>query len=129
MLKILRLIAAGRCRPAEQPMYGTRNHRRTGPLHQSCVSYLGGLQRSRGGSFYALSRGDKAWTLLNSMTGIRRLSVWSFKPPHVLQGWAVQLGPTLRHLALGCSLDISDHTDFCLFSASSSPKSLHFGAF
>ena len=47
--------------------------------------------------------GDKAWTLLNSMTGIHRLSVWSFKPLHVLQGWAVQLGPTLRHLALGVS--------------------------
>ena len=30
--------------------------------------------------------GDKTWTLLNSMTGIRRLSVWSFKLLHVLQG-------------------------------------------
>ena len=47
--------------------------------------------------------GDKAWMLLNSMTGIHQLSVWSFKPLHVLQGWAVQLGPTLRHLALGVS--------------------------
>ena len=47
--------------------------------------------------------GDRAWTLLSSMTGMRRLSVWSFKPPRVLQGWAAQLGPTLRHLELGVS--------------------------
>ena len=48
--------------------------------------------------------GDRAWTLLNSMKGIRRLSVrspeWD-KPPRVLQGWAAQLGPTLRYLELG----------------------------
>ena len=50
--------------------------------------------------------GDRVWTLLNSMTGIRRLSVCSLewdKPPRVLQGWAVQLGPTLRYLELGVS--------------------------
>ena len=47
--------------------------------------------------------GDRAWTLLNSMTGIRRLSAWSYKLLHMLQGWAAQLGPTLRHLQLGVS--------------------------
>ena len=47
--------------------------------------------------------GDRAWTLLNSMTGLQRLSVCSLewdKPPRVLQGWAEQLGPALRHLEL-----------------------------
>jgi len=48
--------------------------------------------------------GDRAWTLLNSMTGIRQLSVWSTesdRQPRVLQGWAAQLGPSLRCLELG----------------------------
>ena len=50
--------------------------------------------------------GDRAWTLLNSMTGIQRLSIWAMqsdKPPRVLQDWAAQLGPTLRYLYLGVS--------------------------
>ena len=58
--------------------------------------------------------GDRVWTLLNSMTGIRRLSVFSLecalewdKPPRVLQGWAAQLGPTLRHLELAVSFLMS----------------------
>lgn len=47
--------------------------------------------------------GDRAWALLNKMSGIRRLSVWSLDwgPPRVLQGWAELLGPTLTHLELG----------------------------
>ena len=50
--------------------------------------------------------GDSAWTLLNSMTGLQRLSVCSLglgKSLRVLQGWAAQLGPTLRYLELGVS--------------------------
>ena len=54
--------------------------------------------------------GDRVWTLLNSMTGIRRLSVCSSEcpmewgeSPRVLQGWAPQLGPTLTYLEIGVS--------------------------
>ncbi|KAG6329402.1 hypothetical protein ID866_9686 [Astraeus odoratus] len=50
--------------------------------------------------------GDEAWELLNSMRGIRRLSLWSFDRgrPRVLQEWAEVLGPTLIRLELGrCS--------------------------
>ena len=132
VLEVLRLIVIGRCCPAQQPTYGTRNHCRTEPLHQSCVSYLERCRQSHGGGFNALSRGtddaafegvhhthpddvgDRVWTLLNSMTGIRRLSVFSLecalewdKPPRVLQGWAAQLGPTLRHLELAVSFLMS----------------------
>ena len=55
-------------------------------------------------TFYDM--GDRAWTLLNSMTGIRRLSVWSLesdKLPRGLHDWVAQLGPTLRYLYLGVS--------------------------
>ncbi|KAH7883257.1 hypothetical protein F5I97DRAFT_1980502 [Phlebopus sp. FC_14] len=47
--------------------------------------------------------GERAWTLLNSMKGICRLSVWSLEwgPPRVLQGWADLLSSTLTHLELG----------------------------
>jgi len=49
--------------------------------------------------------GDRAWSLLNSMTGIRSLSVWSldWARPRLLDGWAPQLGPTLTYLELGVS--------------------------
>ncbi|KAL4079121.1 hypothetical protein J3A83DRAFT_4356105 [Scleroderma citrinum] len=47
--------------------------------------------------------GDRAWALLDSKTGICRLSVWSLEwaKSRVLQGWAERLGPTLTHLQLG----------------------------
>ena len=48
--------------------------------------------------------GVRAWTLLNSMTGLRRLSVCLLELDNlsrVLQGWAAQLGPTLRYPELG----------------------------
>ncbi|KIM66140.1 hypothetical protein SCLCIDRAFT_1152588, partial [Scleroderma citrinum Foug A] len=60
--------------------------------------------------------GDRAWTLLNSMTGIRRLSAWSYKLLHMLQGWAAQLGPTLRHLQLGYCLHVPPITLISVFS-------------
>jgi len=50
--------------------------------------------------FTVYDLGDRVWTLLNSMTGIRRLSIWSTKPLRVLEGWVAQLGPTLRDLEL-----------------------------
>ncbi|KIM66131.1 hypothetical protein SCLCIDRAFT_1211367 [Scleroderma citrinum Foug A] len=63
--------------------------------------------------------GDRAWTLLNSMKGTRRLSVrspeWD-KPPRVLQGWAAQLGPTLRYLELGRCSGISPAILISVFS-------------
>jgi len=46
--------------------------------------------------------GDRAWTLLNSMTGLQQLSVGSRASPLVLQGLAAQ-GPTLRDLDLEVS--------------------------
>ena len=52
--------------------------------------------------------GDRVWTLLNNMTGIQRLSVWSYKPPRMLQDWAAQLRPPLRYLGLGVSF-FDDH--------------------
>ena len=49
--------------------------------------------------------GDRAWSLLNGITGIRRLSVWSldWARPRLLDVWAPQLGPTLTQLELGVS--------------------------
>ncbi|KAH7921451.1 hypothetical protein BV22DRAFT_1072325 [Leucogyrophana mollusca] len=47
--------------------------------------------------------GEAAWEILNGITGLRYLSVWSLEwgPPRVLQGWAETLGSTLTHLELG----------------------------
>ena len=64
--------------------------------------------------------GDRAWSLLNSMTGIRRLEVWTMewdKPPRVLQGWLAQLGPTLRYLELGVS-SFDEHLLWHAYSSS-----------
>ncbi|KAG2065242.1 hypothetical protein BDR04DRAFT_1083367 [Suillus decipiens] len=47
--------------------------------------------------------GERVWSQLNTIQGIRRLSVWSLEwgPPRVLQGWADLLSSSLTHLELG----------------------------
>ncbi|KAG1824413.1 uncharacterized protein BJ212DRAFT_523497 [Suillus subaureus] len=47
--------------------------------------------------------GERVWARLNTIQGIRRLSVWSLEwgPPRVLQGWADLLSSSLTHLELG----------------------------
>ncbi|KAG1836091.1 hypothetical protein DFJ58DRAFT_819685 [Suillus subalutaceus] len=47
--------------------------------------------------------GERVWARLNTIQGIRRLSVWSLEwgPPRVLQGWAHLLSSSLTHLELG----------------------------
>ncbi|KAG2104066.1 uncharacterized protein F5147DRAFT_704904 [Suillus discolor] len=47
--------------------------------------------------------GERVWSRLNTIQGIRRLSVWSLEwgPPRVLQGWADLLSSSLTHLELG----------------------------
>jgi len=47
--------------------------------------------------------GDRAWSVLNSMTGLQRLSVFSSISLPVLQDLVAQLGPTLRYLELEVS--------------------------
>ncbi|KAG0708640.1 hypothetical protein DFH29DRAFT_891266 [Suillus ampliporus] len=46
--------------------------------------------------------GERVWARLNTIQGIRRLSVWSLErgPPRVLQGWADVLSSSLTHLEL-----------------------------
>ncbi|KAG1723125.1 uncharacterized protein EDB91DRAFT_183771 [Suillus paluster] len=46
--------------------------------------------------------GERVWARLNTIQGIRRLSVWSLEwgPPRVLQGWADLLSSSLTHLEL-----------------------------
>lgn len=53
--------------------------------------------------------GERVWARLNTIQGIRRLSVWSLErgPPRVLQGWAGLLSSSLTHLELGVSIDVS----------------------
>jgi hypothetical protein len=50
--------------------------------------------------------GERVWARLNTIQGVRRLSVWSFErgPPRVLQGWADLLSSSLTHLELGVSM-------------------------
>lgn len=47
--------------------------------------------------------GERVWSRLNTIQGIRRLSVWSLEwgPPRVLQGWADLLSSSLTYLELG----------------------------
>ncbi|OJA15022.1 hypothetical protein AZE42_05246 [Rhizopogon vesiculosus] len=47
--------------------------------------------------------GERVWAQLNTIQGVRRLSVWSLErgPPRVLQGWADLLSSSLTHLELG----------------------------
>ncbi|KAI0067612.1 hypothetical protein BV25DRAFT_1846723 [Artomyces pyxidatus] len=46
--------------------------------------------------------GEPTWTVLNTLSGLQKISVWSMDgPPRVLQGWAGQLGSTLKELELG----------------------------
>ncbi|KAG1781999.1 hypothetical protein EV702DRAFT_1239159 [Suillus placidus] len=47
--------------------------------------------------------GERVWARLNTIQGIRRLSVWSLEwgPPRVLQGWADLLSSSLTYLELG----------------------------
>lgn len=51
--------------------------------------------------------GEQVWAQLNTIRGIRRLSVWSLErgPPRVLQGWADLLSSSLTHLELGVSMN------------------------
>lgn len=49
--------------------------------------------------------GTEVWTQLNSLTGLRSISLWCMEgPPRVLQGWSEPLGSTLTHLELGVSV-------------------------
>lgn len=49
--------------------------------------------------------GAEVWTQLNTLTGLRSISLWCMEgPPRVLQGWSEPLGPTLTHLELGVSV-------------------------
>ncbi|KAG6820830.1 hypothetical protein H0H93_011124 [Arthromyces matolae] len=46
--------------------------------------------------------GDDVWSKLITLTGLRKISIWSMDgPPRVLQGWSDSLGGTLTHLELG----------------------------
>jgi hypothetical protein len=90
--------------------------------------------------------GERVWARLNTIQGIRRLSVWSLEwgPPRVLQGWADLLSSSLTHLELGvrelydflslflipftalcrCS---RDHPHLCLHETSSFTRALSQG--
>ncbi|KAJ7593836.1 hypothetical protein C8J56DRAFT_1160593 [Mycena floridula] len=52
--------------------------------------------------------GQDTWSQLITLSGLRKLSVWSMTGPlRVLQGWTCALGPTLMSLELGVSTNFS----------------------